>query len=64
MGEMPIFAGFWAIAPLKLAIGAGLAGFNVGVPHPCRIFVFCGKGGKLNPSSAFIAGRKARFFWV
>jgi hypothetical protein len=54
MGEMPIFAGFWAIGPLKPAIGAGLAGFNVGVPHPCRIFIFAARvGNSMNPARSF-----------
>jgi hypothetical protein len=32
MGEMPIFAGFWAIRPLKPAFGAGLADQEAGCP--------------------------------
>ena len=32
MGEMPIFAGFWAIGPLKPAFGAGLTNQKAGCP--------------------------------
>jgi hypothetical protein len=75
MGEMPIFAGILAIGPLKPAIGAGLAGFDVGVLDPAKgprlwggsvphLCFFAATVGNPFNSGAFISTRRAPFFWA
>ena len=52
MGEMPIFAGFWAIGPMKPAIGAGLAS-SEGSERPARQHE---RIGYFRPKSTFLLG--------